>query len=63
MWWLNFVRKFVCMNTKSKLTIPKLIEEANTSVLSSLNFNTKNFLELLTAKPSAHLSNKNFKNT
>jgi hypothetical protein len=28
MWWLNFVRKFVCMNTKSKLTIPKLIEEA-----------------------------------
>ncbi len=26
--WLNFVRKFVCMNTKSKLTIPKLIEEA-----------------------------------
>jgi hypothetical protein len=60
MWWLNFVRKFVCMNTKSKLTIPKLIEEAQHFCVEQSKFQHKELFGVTDGKAVGTLIEQKF---
>lgn len=60
MWWLNIIRKFVFMNTKSKLTIPKLIEEAQHFCFEQSKFQHKELFGVTDGKAVGTLIEQKF---
>lgn len=60
MWLLNFVRKFVCMDTKNKLTIPKLIEEAQHFCVEQSKFQHKELFGVTDGKAVGTLIEQKF---